>query len=154
MQIRPSDNLHHLQNILLLSIMDVIQKHCDILTCIFVFKRVKCKCALLSSSFSLYFSIISLLSQITACVDDMYSSSPLFTLHTAVKHHLCRRRWCISDLTGPVIPLLQLQHQSINCTVTGAMSRNTCIVIQFTGIAYEGWSDLVHMPARPESCQV
>lgn len=49
-----------------------------------------------------------------------------------------------SGLSSPVIPRLQQQHQSINCrTVTVAMSWNTCIVIQFTGMVCEGWSHWV-----------
>ncbi|MEQ2308523.1 hypothetical protein AMECASPLE_029067 [Ameca splendens] len=78
----------------------------------------------------------------------------LFIVHAAMKHQLHTECSCISDLTGQVIPLQQLQHQSINCTVTVAMSRSTCILLRFTGSACEGCLDLERMPAAPGLCQM
>jgi len=90
---------------------------------------------------------------VDTCTSRWYDPS-LYTVHTAMKRCLCSECSCISDLTGQVIPLQQLQHQSINCIVTVAMSWNTCILIWFTGMVCEGWSDWVHVPARQESCQM
>lgn len=61
----------------------------------------------------------------------MSPSFLLFQVNTAVKHHAQHWRWCISDLTSPVIPLALLRLQSINCGITEAASWNTCIVVQF-----------------------
>lgn len=78
-----------------------------------------------------------------------HSSFSLCQVNTAVKHQQRHWRWCISDLTSPVIPLVLLQLQSINC---GSVAKHLHCRMVSAGMAWGRPRDSVHTPtAHPES---